>query len=103
MGGPCGFYIVPFLFYHAGNPGARTFATIRGFGVRRNATGNKPLMVAIKYWKSLPVLPTFRVLHPYGGKSRNRGDARPHCGARARLELPIMDEILKAKRQQAGS
>jgi excinuclease ABC subunit A len=27
----------------------------------------------------------------------------PTCGALARLELPIMDEILKAKRQQTGS
>src|SRR5258708_23582890 len=31
------------------------------------------------------------------------GDARPHCDAPKRLELPIMDEVLKAKRQQAGS
>src|SRR5258705_5458046 len=27
----------------------------------------------------------------------------PSCGGLARLELPIMDEILKAKRQQTGS
>jgi excinuclease ABC subunit A len=31
------------------------------------------------------------------------GDARPRAALSTRLELPIMDEILKAKRQQTGS
>jgi excinuclease ABC subunit A len=35
--------------------------------------------------------------------SRGSGDARPRAALSTRLELPIMDEILRAKRQQAGS
>jgi hypothetical protein len=51
MGGPCTFYIVPFLFYHAGDQGARIFVPIRACDARGNATGNKPLMAATEHWK----------------------------------------------------
>jgi hypothetical protein len=69
MGGPHGFYIVPFLFYHADRHQATTFGAIRAFEGARNPGANKPLMAATEHWKSCPVLPTFRILHPYGGKS----------------------------------
>src|SRR3954470_14270394 len=103
MGGRVAFYIVPFLFYHFGCGEARSFRADSAFGSPGDRSRNKPLMVAIKHWKSLPVLPTFRVLHSYGGKSRITGGARPQAARPTRLELPIMDEILRAKRQQAGS
>ncbi len=38
-----------------------------------------------------------------GVRSRCSGDARPNAARIARLGMPIMDEVLKAKRQQTGS
>src|SRR4051812_21084041 len=103
MGAPPAFYIVLFLFYHFGAREARIFGGDSRFRTPGNPGRNKPLMASTQHWKSPLVLPTFRVLHPSGGKSRIACDARPHAARPTRLEMPIMDEILRAKRQQAGS
>jgi hypothetical protein len=70
MGAPRAFYIVPFLFYHFGGREARIFRADSPFQNPNNPGRNKPLMASTQHWKSSAVLPTFRVLHPYGGKSR---------------------------------
>src|SRR3954469_25831899 len=79
-------------------------ALSRRFGnARHGHGGNKRLMATTRHWKLLPVLPTFRVLHSRWRQVAMSGDARPPAARPTRLELPVMDEILKAKRQQAGA
>ncbi len=64
---------------------------------------NNPLMVCTRHWKSLPVLPMFRA-YPLASDPGFRGDARLNAARLTRLEMPIMDEVIRAKRQQtAGS
>src|SRR4051812_20040998 len=93
---------VPFLFYYIKAQQARSPATIRVFV--DGATEPQQTVDGGHAALEITARSTYVPSTPFTMAARRwTSDARPHAARPTRLELPVMDEILKAKRQQAAA